>query len=79
MPFANIGVSRDVTLGEDAYARQRPQQPIQGIGVRGGGAGQFCDRFRAVFEVVGDPELRRSVDRLRNPVAGYHLVKLLVR
>src|SRR5262245_39379329 len=29
--------------------------------------------------MVGNPELRRSVDRLRDPVAGYHLVKLLVR
>jgi hypothetical protein len=29
--------------------------------------------------MVGNPELRRSVDRLRNPVAGYHLVKPLVR
>ena len=36
-------------------------------------------KWRCPIKIVGNPELRRSVDRLRNPVAGYQLVKLLVR
>ena len=50
---------------------------LLGILVGGRGTGQFFGRLGAVFEMVGNAELGRGVDRLRYPVAGDHPIKLL--
>jgi hypothetical protein len=65
--------SAQLALGENAQAGERPQHPIEGVGMNAGGRGQLSAAQRPVAQQVGDPELGGDVDDLRNPAAGDHL------
>ena len=54
-------------LTEHAAADQGPQQAADGVGIRIDRVGQLVDRQRAVRQRIGDAEIGRSGNRLRDP------------
>jgi hypothetical protein len=53
-----------VAFGEDAEPGQRPQQPIQRVGISARSGGQFLAALRTLVQQVSDAELSRHVDGL---------------
>jgi hypothetical protein len=53
-----LGSQLEVTvpgLRQDAVTGQRPQHPVQGLGIHRGGGGELVKTFRAILQLVGDP------------------------
>ena len=64
-----------LALPEHAQSGQRPHHAVQRRRMRRGGSGQLLDGPRALRQQVGDSELRRHVDDLREPVPIGHLLQ----
>jgi hypothetical protein len=59
-------------LGEDVHAGERAKHPAERVAVGRGLVRELVDRPRPLPEQVGDPELRRDVERLSGPLERHH-------
>src|SRR4029079_18417357 len=66
-------------LGEEAFARERAQEPVQRVGVSVDFAGDLCDRAGPLRQRLGHAELRHDRDRARAERASEQVPERVLR